>query len=138
MSASTSEQLAQLTLFADLSRPQVEAVSHSFDEQVFAEGQRVLRDGLSGSSFYVILEGEAVVVIDGQERSRLGRGDFFGEISALTGGPPSADVVATRMLRTLVIPANELEQFLLDRPTVMLRMLQAEARRLQNAGQWQQ
>jgi CRP-like cAMP-binding protein len=138
MNASTAEQLAQLTLFADLSRPQVEAVSHSFDEQVFAEGQRVLRDGLSGSSFYVILEGEAIVVIDGQERSRLGRGDFFGEISALTGGPPSADVVATRMLRTLVIPANELEQFLLDRPTVMLRMLQAEARRLQNAGQWQQ
>jgi CRP-like cAMP-binding protein len=138
MNASTAEQLAQLTLFADLSRPQVEAVSHSFDEQVFAEGQRVLRDGLSGSSFYVILEGEAIVVIDGQERSRLGRGDFFGEISALTGGPPSADVIATTMLRTLVIPANELEQFLLDRPRVMLRMLQAEARRLQNAGQWQQ
>jgi CRP-like cAMP-binding protein len=138
MNASTAEQLAQLTLFADLSSPQVEAVSHSFDEQVFAEGQRVLRDGLSGSSFYVILEGEAIVVIDGQERSRLGRGDFFGEISALTGGPPSADVIATTMLRTLVIPANELEQFLLDRPRVMLRMLQAEARRLQNAGQWQQ
>jgi CRP-like cAMP-binding protein len=138
MNVSTAEQLAQLTLFADLSSPQVEAVSHSFDEQVFAEGQRVLRDGLSGSSFYVILEGEAVVVIDGQERSRLGRGDFFWEISALTGQPPSADVTATTMLRTLVIPANELEQFLLDRPTVMLRMLQAEARRLQNAGQWQQ
>jgi CRP-like cAMP-binding protein len=138
MNVSTAEQLAQLTLFADLSRPQVEAVSHSFDEQVFAEGQRVLRDGLSGSSFYVILEGEAIVVIAGQERARLGRGDFFGEISALTGRPPIADVIATTMLRTLVIPANELEQFLLDRPTVMLRMLQAEARRLQSAGQWQQ
>jgi CRP-like cAMP-binding protein len=138
MNASTAEQLAQLTLFADLSRPQVEAVSHSFDEQVFAEGQRVIRDGLSGSSFYVILEGEAVVVINGQERSRLRRGDFFGEISALTGRLPSADVIATTVLRTLVIPANELEQFLLDRPNVMLRMLQAEARRLQSAGQWQQ
>jgi CRP-like cAMP-binding protein len=138
MTASTAEQLAQLTLFADLSGPQVEAVSHSFDEQVFAEGQRVIREGLSGSSFNVILEGEAVVVIDGKERSRLGRGDFFGEISALTGRPPNADVIATTMLRTLVIPANELEQFLLDRPAVMLRMLQAEARRLQSAGQWQQ
>jgi CRP-like cAMP-binding protein len=138
MTLSTADSLAQLTLFADLSRPQVEAVSHSFDEQVFAEGQRVLRDGLSGGSFHVILEGEATVVIDGQERARLGRGDFFGEISALTDQPPSADVTATTMLRTLVIPSNELEPFLLERPTVMLRMLQAEARRLQAAGQWQQ
>ena len=138
MTDSTAEKLSQLALFADLPRPHVEAVAHSFDEQVFAQGQRVLRDGLSGSSFYVILDGEAAVVIDGEERSRLGRGEFFGEISALTGGPPSADVIATTMLRTLVIPANELEAFLLERPTVMLRMLQTEARRLQAAGQWRQ
>lgn len=138
MTESTTEKLSQLALFADLPHPQVEALAHTFEEQVFSEGQRVLRDGLSGSSFYVILDGEAAVVIDGQERSRLGRGEFFGEISALTGGPPSADVIAATMLRTLVIPANELEQFLLERPSVMLRMLQAEARRLQAAGQWRQ
>lgn len=138
MTDSTTETLSQLALFADLPRPQVEALAHTYDEQVFPEGQRVLRDGLSGSSFYVILDGEAAVVIDGQERSRLGRGEFFGEISALTGGPPTADVIAATMLRTLVIPANELEGFLLERPSVMLRMLQAEARRLQAAGQWRQ
>jgi CRP-like cAMP-binding protein len=138
MTDSTAEMLAQLALFADLPRQQVEAVAHTFDEQVFPEGQRVLRDGLSGSSFYVILEGEAAVVIDGEERSRLGRGEFFGEISALTGDSPTADVVATTMLRTLVIPTNELEAFLLERPSVMLRMLQAEARRLQSANQWRQ
>ena len=90
MTESTVDTLARLALFADLTRPEVEAVSHSFDEQVFAEGERVLRLGLSGSSVYVILEGEAAVRIDGEERSRLGRGDFFGEISALTGDAPSA------------------------------------------------
>ena len=135
---STSEKLSQLALFADLPSAQVEAVAHTFDEQVFPKGQRVLRDGLSGSSFYVILDGEAAVIIDGEERARLGRGEFFGEISALTGGPPTADVVATEMLRTLVIPSTELEAFLLERPAVMLRMLQAEARRLQSAGRWRQ
>jgi CRP-like cAMP-binding protein len=138
MTDSTAEKLSQLALFADLPYAQVEAVAHTFEEQVFAEGQRVLRDGLSGSSFYVILDGEAAVVIDGEERARLGQGEFFGEISALTGGPPTADVIAATMLRTLVIPANELEPFLLERPTVMLRMLQAEARRLQGANQWRQ
>ena len=135
---STSEKLSQLALFADLPSAQVEAVAHTFDEQVFPKGQRVLRDGLSGSSFYVILDGEAAVIIDGEERARLGRGEFFGEISALTGGPPTADVVATEMLRTLVIPSTELEAVMLERPAVMLRMLQAEARRLQSAGRWRQ
>ena len=62
MTESTVDTLARLTLFADLSRAEVEAVSHSFDEQVFAEGERVLRLGLSGSSVYVILEGEAAVL----------------------------------------------------------------------------
>jgi CRP-like cAMP-binding protein len=138
MTESTAEMLSQLALFADLTRPQVEAVAHMFDEQVFPEGQRVLREGLSGSSFYVILDGEAAVVINGEERSRLARGEFFGEISALTGRPPSADVIATTILRTLVIPANELEPFLVERPLVMLRMLRAQATRLQAANQWRQ
>ena len=131
------ESLAQLALFADLTPSQVEAIVHEHDEDVFPQGQRVLRRGLSGGSFYVILEGDAAVVVDGEERRRLSRGDFFGEISALTGDAPTADVVALTMLRCFVIPASQLEPFLLERPQVMLRLLRSEARRLQTAGKWQ-
>ena len=131
-----ADTLARLTLFADLGRPQLESVAHLFDEEVFAEGQRVIRQGLEGSGFYLILEGEARVVIDGVERARLARGDFFGEISLLIHAPPTADVVATSLLRCLVVPGPELEGFLLDHPTVMLRMLQAEAQRLRSADMW--
>jgi CRP-like cAMP-binding protein len=132
-----AERLGQLALFADLRWAELEAVAHAFDEEVFAEGQRVLRQGISGSAFYVILDGEASVAIDGVERRRLGRGDFFGEISALTGDPPSADVRAETVLRCLVVPGPQLEGLLLARPSVTLRLLQAEARRLQDAGRWQ-
>jgi CRP/FNR family cyclic AMP-dependent transcriptional regulator len=131
-----AESLGQLALFADLSPSQLEAIAHSHDEDVFAEGERVLRRGLSGGNFYVILEGEAGIEIDGQERHRLGRGEFFGEISALTGEPPTADVVAATMLRCLVIPAAQLERLLLERPQFMLRMLRMEARRLQGTLNW--
>ena len=136
-SSAIMESLAQLTLFADLSPPQLEAVVHSFEEEVFAEGQRVLRQGLSGSAFYLILDGQASVIRDGQERTRLSRGDFFGEISVLTGEQPSADVVATTMLRCLVVPGPEVEGFLVERPRVMFRILQAEARRLRGANLWE-
>ena len=131
-----AESLGQLALFADLTPSQLEAVAHSHDEDVFAEGERVLRRGLSGGNFYVILEGEASVEIEGRERQRLGRGEFFGEISALTGDTPSADVVAATLLRCLVIPAAELEKLLLELPQLMLRLLRMEARRLRNTIEW--
>jgi CRP-like cAMP-binding protein len=131
-----AEILGQLALFADLTPSQLEAIAHSHEEDVFAEGERVLRRGLSGGNFYVILEGQAAVEIDGAERLRLGRGEFFGEISALTGDSPSADVVASTLLRCLVIPAAELEKLLLERPQLMLRLLRMEARRLRGTVEW--
>jgi CRP-like cAMP-binding protein len=130
------EALARVSLFADVPHPQLEALAHSFDEEVFAEGQRVMRQDVTGGGFYVILDGEAKVVIDGQERASLSRGDFFGEISILTDEPPSADVVAASVLRCLIIPDNELKDFLLKQPSVMYRMLQIEARRLRAANVW--
>ena len=130
------EALARLSLFADLPHPQLEALAHSFAEEVFAEGQRVIRQDVTGGGFYVILDGEAKIVIDGQERARLTRGDFFGEISLLTDEAPTADVIATSLLRCLIIPDNELKLFLLKQPSVMYRMLQIEARRLRAANVW--
>jgi CRP-like cAMP-binding protein len=131
-----AESLAQLTLFADLTQPQLEEVAHTVGEEVFAEGQRVLRQGLTGGGLFIIVEGEAQVVIDGEQRARLGRGDFFGEIAAMTGDAPTADVVAATLLRCVTVPAPELESFLLEHPRVMYRMLQAEARRLRTANLW--
>jgi CRP-like cAMP-binding protein len=132
-STAVVERLGQLALFADLRWAELESVAHAFDEEVFPPGKRVLRQGLTGSAFYIVLDGDASVHVDGREARRLGRGDFFGEISALTGEPPSADVRAESLLRCLVVPGPQLEPFLLERPAVMLRMLRAEALRLRDS-----
>ncbi len=128
--------LASLALFADLARPQLDAVAHTFDEEWFAEEQRVVRQGFSGNSFYVILEGDAAVRVDGQDVATLSRGDYFGEVSVLLGEPPIADVVALRPLRCLVLPGSELQAFLAANPKVAYRMLQTQSRRLRNVTQW--
>ena len=128
--------LGRLTLFADFTRPELEALAHTVDEEMFSEGQRVLRQGLSGSGFFVILEGQATISVDGEQRWTLGPGDFFGETSVLTGDSPTADVVATTLLRCAVVPGPQLEEFLLERPQFMFRLLQAEAHRLRNAIEW--
>jgi CRP-like cAMP-binding protein len=130
------DAIAGFGLFADLTSPQLESIVHTFEETAFAEGDRVLRQGLSGSGFYVIVDGEAVVLVDGNERARLGRGDFFGEVSILLGESPIADVVATRPLTCLVLAGPRVETFLVAHPRVMYRMLQVQARRLRAANRW--
>jgi CRP-like cAMP-binding protein len=130
------ELLSGLALFADLTRPELEAVAHTFVEEWINDGQRVLRRGFGGSSFYVIVDGTATVEVEGTEVNRLGRGDFFGEVSLLLGEKPSADVTAVGPLRCVVLSSAELQEFLLAYPKVCYRMLQAEARKLWKTAEW--
>jgi CRP/FNR family transcriptional regulator, cyclic AMP receptor protein len=131
-----TDSLSGMTLFADLSAPQLEAVAHTFEEEFFDEGTRVLRKGFAGSGFYVIIEGEAAVQLQGKTIALLSRGDFFGEISSLLSALPTADVIATRPLRCVVLPGDAIEGFLLEHPKVALRMLKAQARTLRNNNKW--
>jgi CRP/FNR family cyclic AMP-dependent transcriptional regulator len=127
-----TESLAGLALFADLRTPELEAIANPDWERRFGEGERVLRKGFSGAGFYVILDGEATVDIEGREPRTLRRGDFFGEVSTLLGANPTADVIAHTQLHCLEIPGPSLEEFLISHPRVMLRMLQTVTRRLQD------
>ena len=102
-------------------------------EESFPPGQRILRQGLSGSGFFVILDGEVSVRVDGADVARLGRGEFFGETSLLLGEAPVADVVAVGAVTALQLAGPDLRAFLLAYPPVMYRMLQAVSRRLERA-----
>jgi CRP-like cAMP-binding protein len=130
------DALGRLALFADLSRAQLEAAGQLFDEQMYEKGERILRQGLTGNGFYVLLDGCVAIEIDATERARLFPGDFFGEVSILTGEAPTADVVATSAIRCAVLGEPDVEPFLLGNPRVMLRMLHAEARRVRSANLW--
>ena len=128
--------IAAFSLFADLTGPQLEEVAHLFDESFFGKGERILRQGVSGSGFYVILEGTAGIRVDNVDRSTLKAGDYFGEISCLLGEVPVADIVAETPLRCLVLAADQLERFLTAHPRIMYRLLQGEARKLKNTTKW--
>jgi CRP/FNR family transcriptional regulator, anaerobic regulatory protein len=131
-----ADTIAGFALFADLTTPQREQVVHVFTEQWFAEGEKVLRQGLSGSGLYIVLDGAAAIRIDGVDRSTLKAGDYFGEISCLLGEAPVADIVAVHALRCLVLPSSQVESFLKSNPNVMFRLLQGEARKVRNTTKW--
>jgi len=124
------ERISSFALFADLAPAALRAVAHEFEDAYYGERERVLRRGLAGSGFYLIVEGSATVRDGERIVHRLVPGDFFGEISVLLDQPPSADIVAESGLRCLILPASRLEAMLLAHPTLAVRMLQAEARKL--------
>ncbi len=104
------DTIASLSLFADLSRAQLEAVTHVFEEASFGQGERILRQGLSGSNFFVILDGDVAIRIDGQDRATLSRGDFFGELSVLRNKIHSKSAEAVGDCEIMVLPRNSFER----------------------------
>ena len=81
---------------------------------------------------------EAAVIVDGTERARLIPGDFFGEMSILTGDVPVADVVVVSdSLRCAQLPGDQLRPLLVRHPTIAIRMLEIVARRLRAANRFE-
>jgi CRP/FNR family transcriptional regulator, cyclic AMP receptor protein len=130
MVGDTAARLGRLGIFADLTEAELRDVAAELDEQSFAEGRWVLRQGETGTGLFIIVDGEVGVVIDDDERATLTTGSFFGEVSVLLGEPVTADIVVRKPLSCLVIPPRRAEEFLIAYPRVMYRMLQIEARRL--------
>jgi CRP/FNR family cyclic AMP-dependent transcriptional regulator len=125
--------LGRLGMLRDLAPSELQALVAGCEILSFREGTFVIQRGQENTSLYIVVDGEASVMIEDAERAVLSRGSFFGEVSALLGEPTTADIIARSALRCLVVPAERVEAFLVANPRVMFRMLQVEARRLRTA-----
>ena len=83
----------QLSAFKTLSPAELERLA-AVAERVSVEGPgvEITVQGDFGHSVFVVLEGDARVVVDGQEVGRLSRGDLFGEIAVIASGRRTATV----------------------------------------------
>ena len=129
------ESLGHLALFADLPAAEVEAIVGSCETVSFGAGEWIIRQGDPSSALHMILEGEVVTVIDDEDRRVLSQGSFFGEVSVLLEEPTTASIVTRTPVKCLVVPASDVQDFLLAHPQVMYRILKAEARRLRTASE---
>ncbi len=124
--------LEKSSLFAGLSRDQISAAAERFDDSTYLAGHGVLTEGLSGPDFFIILEGDADVVVDGKVIHRLGPGDFFGEVAALDGKQRTATIKATSRLRCLTLGDGSFRQFLIDNPVIAVNLLPEIVRRFRS------
>jgi CRP-like cAMP-binding protein len=125
-----TELLSACPLFGGVGSDDLAAIAEQALEVDFPADHVIARQGEIGSGFFVIVDGGARVVRDGQELARLGPGDFFGEMSVIDGLPRVAQVVATTDARCLALATWEFERLVLDHPTIGLAILRGLSARL--------
>jgi CRP/FNR family transcriptional regulator len=130
------ESVGRLALFSDLPAEALEALAETVREVRADEGEWILSQGDENADLFLILEGEVGMIRDEMEVAVMHAGMFFGEISVLLDEPAIAGIVARSPLRCAVIDRAALIPFLLANPSVTLRLLQAEARRIADAIPW--
>jgi CRP-like cAMP-binding protein len=88
----------------------------------FHRGERMTREGDADDGLYMLVEGTAAVQITTPEGSvevaRLGPGQFFGEMSLMTGEKRSATVVATSDVLTYRLDKHAFEDLIRSRPPI--------------------
>ena len=125
--------LRKVAFFDGLSAQQLGQVARLADEVEVQAGRTLARAGDTGKELFIIVDGEAVVRPARGRAIRLGRGDFFGEMSLIDGAPRSATVEATTPMRMLVVGQREFWQLLAAAPAISRRIMHAMAERLREA-----
>ena len=113
-------------MFSDVPKEMMHDFMNRLSILTFRDGQRVIEEGDSGDSMYIIRSGKANVVAHllGRqiELAVLGDGDVFGEVGFLTGRPRTASVIASGKLEVYEITRLEIEKLIESAPDVIARL----------------
>lgn len=123
--------IRRVSIFASLGDDAVTQLAQAARNVMYAANEAIVRQGDSGASMFVIVRGEAVVVLEPseQEVARLGEGAFFGEMSLLTGAPRNATVRAVTDMDLLEITVDAFRTFVLANPATVEQIGVATAKR---------
>lgn len=120
--------LGAVPLFEGLTKKQLRKVTDLADVGRFMAGARLVKQGDIGDSFYVVLTGQAKVLVSGRTVNRLLPGEHFGEISLLDGKPRTASVVAETEMTLVIITQKDFLGLLAKDPEITLSLLEGMAR----------
>lgn len=114
---------AEAAFFRAFPRQALEELLSSTCVYTFRPGVVLVREGEEGRSMFLIEDGTVeVVTTDPSGASvvlaHLGPGDFFGEVSVLTGRPRTATVVATTPVTVIEVGKEDLDRISATHPEV--------------------
>ena len=133
MAQGPADLLQRVPIFSDLDRKELERIAASMKERTFKAGDKVTEEGQSGIGFFVIADGEAKVTVGGDERRRLGPGDYFGEVALLNETARTATITAETDLHCYGLTSWEFRPLVETHSTIAWKLLQAMSKTYQSA-----
>ncbi|MSP82234.1 MAG: cyclic nucleotide-binding domain-containing protein [Alphaproteobacteria bacterium] len=128
------EALRQIPLFAKFEPSKLKLLAFTSERLSFNADQELFRQGDPGDSLYIILDGEAAVLVDTPSGpitvAKVGKNDFFGDIAILCDVPRTATVKATKALTTLRISKDLFFQLVTQFPQISVEIMRELAHRL--------
>jgi CRP-like cAMP-binding protein len=121
--------LARVPLFAACTPAELRSIANLGTQVSVADGTELTRQGRPGREFFLLVDGEARCVVDGELVSLLHGGEFFGEMSLLDSRPRSATVVATSSTTVIAFDVSEFHALLESSPSTNQKIHDAAALR---------
>ncbi len=135
MARAPVDVLRRVSLFEGLDDDELGRLADRFQDRTANEGDVVVEEGSTGTSFFVIAEGNVNVSVGGELKATLGPGDSFGEMAVIDEDVRSASIVAATDLRLYFLTPWEFRPFVHEQPEVAWKLLQSLSRRLRAAQQ---
>lgn len=130
MPGAASSDLESLPLFGSLSESDRAEIAAWFEVREVGEAVRLVGEGATGYSFFVVQYGGVAVTAHGEEVATLGAGEFFGELALLGAGRRTATVTTTEPSRVLVLFGNDFKRLRTRFPAIAAELEAAMRRRL--------
>ncbi len=127
------DHLRDLGPFIACSRPELERIARVSDVVDVEAGHVLTVAGRTGQECFVVVDGEATVIIGGREVACVGRGSLIGEMSLIDRRPRSATVVALTPMRVVVFSRPAFAAVVADAPLVASNVLAMVTMRLRAA-----
>ena len=128
--------LKKIPLFAKIEASKLKLLAFTSDRLNFQPGELLCRQGDSGDTAYIILNGEADVLVDtpgGQiSVAKLGKNDLVGEMAILIDIPRTATVKAISDVATLAISKDLFFRMVTEFPQMGVEIMRELAHRLEN------
>jgi CRP-like cAMP-binding protein len=115
--------LEKVEMFSPLSKPELKELVEHLSVKSYAAGEVPVRQGEPGDSFYVIKSGRVNVIMekspdDTAVVATLGPGNFFGEMSLLTGATRTASIHVMDDAELIVIDKESFGITLVNNPSI--------------------
>jgi putative peptide zinc metalloprotease protein len=134
VSLARNRLIREMPIFDELESFELSLLAGRLEAETFAAGEIVFREGEAGDKFYIVESGQLVAArrdAQGQpvQLSRLGPGDYLGEIALLQNRPRMATITAAEPSTVLSLKAEYFLEMMADFGAVGETISRAGSRR---------